>query len=83
MYILDTNIWVALFNDQDSLHSKATKIFDLMEDEIIITEYIFIETVNVLQMRAGKDVANKFIDVSTNNSQVSMIYSTSSFFNPF
>jgi uncharacterized protein len=60
---IDTNVFVALFNKDDSLHKKATEIWhDLREGNALLhTSYFVIsETLTVLRLRAGKGTALKF-----------------------
>lgn len=65
MILLDSNVWIALFNKEDSLHGQAsndfTKIIERKE-EIIVTDYVILEVATILQQRAGQEMANSFLE---------------------
>jgi predicted nucleic acid-binding protein len=62
MVILDTNVWVAALNVEDSLHEKAQKIFELCKQEVLgLPEYVYVETVQVLHRRAGVALSKQFV----------------------
>lgn len=62
MIILDSNIWIAVLNENDSLHQRAVALFENIEEEVISHEYIIVEVCNVLLMRKGKKNADEFLD---------------------
>ncbi len=81
MKILDSNIWIAFFNIEDSQHNKAQKIFKVLENEkIIITEYIILEVASVLLNKAGRGVANTFIEMAIDNEDVELLLSDEDIF---
>jgi len=77
--IFDTNIWVALFNENDAHHKAAQELF-LQNEIIYIPEYIILETTTVLQLRASKQKADLFAEMVTNTEQLEILYTTNSFF---
>ena len=59
---VDTNYFVALFNPSDALHARAIKIgkeIDAARTRLVISNFIFLETVTVLAQRRGKDTARE------------------------
>lgn len=62
MIILDSNIWIAVLNENDSLHQRAVALFENIEEEVILHEYIIVEVCNVLLLRKGKKNADEFLD---------------------
>ena len=62
MVILDSNIWVAFFDEYDSTHQKAVNIFASMTEKVLITEYIILEAVTIISQKKNKGVANKFLE---------------------
>lgn len=80
MVILDTNIWVAALNQNDSLHSKAQKLFSNLNEEILIPEYILVETLNILSVKAGKRQTEAFLKTALNSEQVEILFSSKLFF---
>lgn len=80
MTIFDSNIWIAYLNKDDSQHRRATSYFSRLDDELLITEYIILEVVTVLAMRVDKDLADNFLDLVLNNTDVQVLKSSSDFF---
>jgi predicted nucleic acid-binding protein len=80
MILLDSSIWVALFNTVDSQHTKALEVFDAIHEEVIIPEYVFIEVCSVLLLRANRKITNSFIDMVKENSSCRILYSDKYFF---
>jgi len=79
MLILDANIWIAVLNTDDSQHSKASRIFEEIRETVVIPEYILIEVVNVLTLRLEKKVADQFLQMALNSSDVEIWYSSENF----
>ncbi len=73
MIILDSNVWVAFFNKADNQHKKAIKILKDNRVGLVVTEYILLETSSVLCLRAGKEVADKFLTMMTNNRDIKIL----------
>lgn len=80
MIIFDSNIWIAFFNISDTQHKKAGKILENINAKIVITEYIILEVSSVLLFKAGKDIANKFIEIVLNNKDIEILLSEENFF---
>ena len=80
MTILDSNVWIAYAYEEDSQHEKAVQIFDLLTPSLVLPEYILIETCTVLTSRAGKRVADIFLDRALNNRDVLLLYADQKFF---
>ncbi len=78
--IFDSNIWIALFNKNDSHHEKVSNLF-LEPQSIYVPEYIILETTSVLQLRASKQIANMFAQMIIETKQVEVLYTTEAFFN--
>lgn len=55
--IFDTNVWIALFNENDAHHEKAKQLF-LGSETIYIPEYVILETTTVLQLKPFYKNAN-------------------------
>lgn len=56
----DSNYLIALFNPRDALHDQANgyaRIIAAQRHSIVISSFIFLETVTVLSYRRGKEVA--------------------------
>ena len=79
MIIFDSNIWIAYSYDDDSLHDKARNIVENNTSHILLPEYILCAVSTVLLQKAGKDTALRFIDRMTNNSDITILYSSPAF----
>jgi predicted nucleic acid-binding protein len=77
--IFDTNVWVALFNENDAHHEKAQQLF-LQTESVTIPEYIILETTTILQMRASKQIADLFAKMITSTEQLEILYASDLFF---
>ena len=64
--LIDTSAFIAIGDKLDNYHSKAMKAWmDLVQsdEEILATNYTVVETIALLQRRAGKQAIAHFIDV--------------------
>ncbi len=60
--ILDSNVWIAFFDKEDSTHKRAVQVFKKLKvSELAITEYIILEVATILKKYAGLDIANAFL----------------------
>lgn len=83
MTILDTNVWVAYLNTEDSQHGKATKVFDALEakQEVVgVPEYVVLEVVTVVRRSAGAKTATVFMATLAENELVRILPSDASLF---
>lgn len=62
MILFDSNVWIAFYSKNDSLHEAAEKIFTSTTDRVGIPEYILVETCSVLKQRVGKTTVDEFLD---------------------
>jgi predicted nucleic acid-binding protein len=83
MIILDSNIWIAYLNMNDSQHAKADMIFIETErsgSKIVLSEYLILEITSVLAMKVSKQSADDFLKLALNNSDIVNIASDNNFF---
>jgi len=80
MIILDSNIWIALLNEEDSQHKQAVNLFDKIKQTILIHEYIIIEVCSILLIKAGKTISNSFLNTILDNRDIEILLSNPSFF---
>ncbi len=80
MTILDSNVWIALFNTQDSQHAKAKALQDTMEFPILLPEYVIIEVCTVLLQKTTKVQVEQFLDFATNSQDIELGLSYQEFF---
>lgn len=74
MDLFDTNVWVAIANENDALHAQALRALSRATRPILLPEYVLVETGNVLTYRAGKAFANQFFVTAINNSEIELLY---------
>lgn len=72
MTLIDANIFCAYWNDKDVHHGKAMDIIENLiygktDEDLIVTDHIFDETVNVLMRKVGKTNAIKVGNVIMNS----------------
>jgi predicted nucleic acid-binding protein len=79
MLILDANVWIGLFNVEDSQHKKAKNIFAEINGEILIPEYILVEVLNVLTEKASKKHADKFLSMVVAGDEIEIGFSSKDF----
>ena len=79
MTILDSNIWIAFLNTNDSQHKEAVKVFWNLKDDIAITQDIIIEIVTILLQKSNKSIVNTFIELVLNNSEIELIFTSKEF----
>lgn len=77
--ILDSNVWVAFFDKDDSSHSKAAQLVGSLRDRIILPEYVLLEVTAVLSQKAGKSLADTFLQKVFANRDVQILYSSQRF----
>lgn len=70
--ILDTNVWVSLFNDKDINHNKVKKSLGKFLENQIMPDLVFYETITVLKFKAGLDISVNFIDFAKDNKDITI-----------
>lgn len=72
MIIVDTSIWVSLFIPNDVNNDKAKTVFlSIKQDELIVFDYIYTESLNVFRSKFNEDNCNTFAEF-INNLEVSI-----------
>ena len=61
MILLDTNVFVALVNKSDALHSRARQAIIELQEPIYLHEHVYIETLTVLATKYGMLAVEKFV----------------------
>ena len=62
--VLDSNVWVAYFLAQDPQHQAAADIFESLDlSKVYIHDFIILEIVSVLRIRANAKVAAKALEL--------------------
>ena len=79
MIVLDSSVWVAFFDKDDSFHHRATQIVSSLQERIALPEYVLLEVTTVLSQKAGKSLANVFLRKITTNQDVQVLSSSQQF----
>ena len=63
--IIDSSVWIAYFDTNDSQHTSAKQTLETRTTAVIIPEYILLEVVTVLRNKKKESVLKQFIDLAT------------------
>lgn len=75
MTILDTNVWVAYLNTGDAQHAKAARLLAKHAwTQLVIPEYVIVETTTILAQRASKQTADRFLEYVLDNRDVTVLF---------
>ncbi len=77
--ILDSNVWIALYLEEDSQHKKALKLAPFFR-HVAIPEYVILETCTILLIKAGGEISEKFLDYAFDNREITVLFSMRDFF---
>jgi len=62
-FVIDSNVFVALYSKADSHHKEAYKVFRELESKaLIVHPYVIQETATVLAYKLGQKAAVKFLN---------------------
>ena len=78
---VDSNVFIALFNKDDSLHERAVKLWHSLRKRnhrVCVSNFIVSEVITVLSQRVGKEIAIEFAVTMYENErrETSIIYSS-------
>jgi len=70
--LLDSNVIIAYFRTNESLHEIATKFIEGREN-FLVSDYVISEVMTVLQLRESREIMKKAVEVLTQNKHVSIL----------
>lgn len=79
MMVIDSSVWVALYDESDSQHRKAIETGRSFS-QVILTEYVILETSSLLLRKVGETASEQFLRFALDNSEVIILYSSQDFF---
>jgi predicted nucleic acid-binding protein len=79
MMVLDSNVWIAWFNESDIQHTEAVRIFSSTSSPIIAPESVVVEVSSVLLKKAGKKIADQFLRLVSDNADIILLCSNEDF----
>mgnify|MGYP001558614600 FL=1 len=63
MILIDTSVWIALIDSQDSCHSRAKDIVkDIFHEDVGIFDHIYGEILTVLRNKTSNEKCLKFVE---------------------
>ncbi len=79
MTVVDSSVWIAWLDKDDSQHSMAEKLLEELHD-IVIPEYVILEVCTVLSRKRGHTLAERFLGMALENSDITLLFSKEEFF---
>jgi len=77
--IIDSNIWIARFDKNDSTHEVALKVFESLNSQILITQFIISEVSTILQFKLWKEYSNSFLNWILKSENIEILEEIESF----
>jgi len=72
--VIDSNVFYAFLNEEDSLHLEAEELLWKISDKIIIVPYsVLLEVTTLLSYRQWKEKANNFIKILQDTDNVFIV----------
>ena len=73
MIVLDSNLWIALYSENDSQHTAAILAFSAIHEPILVPHFIIAEVCTILTRDDGKNVALAFLNRVENTAGIEML----------
>lgn len=82
MTILDSSVWIARFDRNDSQYTRAVSLMKELEGSVTLTvpEYVIIEVCTVLTQKCGRSAAVEFLAMLDETQDVQVLLSDGDFF---
>jgi len=74
MTIIDSSVWIAWLDKDDSQHEKAEKVLSVAQ-HIIIPEYVILEVCTVLSRNKKHTLAEQFLSIVLENNDIAILFS--------
>lgn len=74
MIFLDTGYLIALFDARDALHTRAMAWSAAINEPLILTDYILLETVNCFSKPAARPKAHAIVDALGRDPNAEIVY---------
>lgn len=71
--LIDSSVWVALFLDFDTQHTKAERLFSKLEGKIYLPYCVLNETATILAYKHSKKQADQFLNFVEGNHDINPI----------
>jgi uncharacterized protein len=80
MIFVDTSFFVALFSKDDSLHERAILWSQHMDESLLTTEYVLVESVNYLSRGKSRTHASQLTDHVFSDPEIETVDATAALF---
>ena len=71
--LVDSSVWVALFLDFDTQHTKAEKLWTQLQERVYLPHCVINEVVTVLAYKHSKEQADQFIEFVVNAQNIEFL----------
>lgn len=71
--VIDSSVWVALFLDFDTQHTKAARAIDKLIGTIYLPYCVILEVTAILTYKHSKKLANNFLSYIQDNRDIEII----------
>lgn len=71
--LVDSSVWVALFLDFDTQHSKAERLVARLKGKIYLPYCVLSEVVTILAYKHSKKQADQFLNFAEQNSSITLV----------
>lgn len=75
--LVDSSVWVALFLDFDTQHTKAERLFSKLKGKIYLPYCVLNEVATVLAYKHSKKQANQFLSFIEENRDINLMEDSS------
>ena len=75
--LIDSSVWVALFLDFDTQHTKAERLFSKLRGKIYLPYCVLNEVATVLAYKHSKKQANQFLSFIEENHDINLLEDSS------
>ncbi|KND51497.1 MAG: hypothetical protein AB202_02905 [Parcubacteria bacterium C7867-007] len=73
--LVDSSVLIAFFNEADHFHTEAKELLFKQTQQLVVHEYVVLETATVLMMRSGKANADSFLRIMLGNAAFTILHS--------
>lgn len=81
--LIDSSVWVALFLDFDTQHTKAERLFSRLKGRIRLPYCVLNETATILAYKHSKRQADQFLNFAMENHDIDFVEDSSAEEIPF
>jgi predicted nucleic acid-binding protein len=73
--LIDSSVWIALYLDEDSQHTKAEQVFRTLGEKVYLPNLVLAEVASVLTYKHSKAQADRFVRFVMSHSDIEWVTS--------